>query len=463
MNDFALVMAIVLILAMVFSKLASRYGIPALLLFLLIGMIFGSDGIFKIHFDDYHFAQIICSYALLLIIFYGGFSTNWQQAKRIVRSAFLMSTIGTLLTALITGGFCIIVLRMNFWEGMLVGSVLSSTDAASVFSILKSYNLNFKHNLASLLEMESGSNDPISYLLTMICIQMMSAHTMNLTLMILMQFFIGIGMGILVACIARAVLKRIELNIDGLYPVFVMGIVLLAFELCTRLNGNGYICVYLIGIIIGNSQFPNKRFTIHFFDGISWLMQIVLFFTLGLLAYPTRFIENLGLGLSIALFITCVARPAAAALVLTPFHYNMKKQLLIDWVGFRGAASIAFSIMAVASIPTLENDLFHIVFLVSFFSVLIQGSLLPRIAHWLDLVETEESILKTFTDYEEGHLAQLYEIIIEENHLWHNKKIKEADIDSNQFIVGVKRKNEMLLPKGNLRFMKDDCVILTQK
>lgn len=445
------------------SKFAHRFGIPALILFLFLGMIFGSDGIFKIHFDDYQTAQVICSVALLLIIFNGGFSTNWQKAKSHFKPSIVMSTAGTLVTALITGGFCFYVLKMNFWEAMLIGSVLSSTDAASVFSILKSNHLNFKHGLASLLEMESGSNDPIAYLLTIICIQMMTSQTnMSFSLLFVQQFVFGIGLGLIFSFATIYVLKKIELSASGLYPIFMLAIVLLSYELCMRINGNGFLCVYLIGILVGNTSFPNRKFTVQFFDGIGWLMQILLFFTLGLFSYPSKFMENALAGILIALFITFVSRPVACAFFLTPFKMNFKEQILVSWVGFRGAASITFAILAASAIPSLENDLFHIVFLVSIFTVLFQGSLLSSLAKKLDLVEEKESVFKTFNDYEEGHLSQLYEIRIDESHAWQNMKIKEACIDKNMLIIGVKRKNKMLMPKGSLRLKLNDILIFTK-
>lgn len=464
MQNFIFVLSCVLLLAMVFSKIAYRFGIPALVLFLGMGMLFGSDGIFKIDFEDYAIAELICSFALLMIIFYGGFGTNWKKAKPVLFKSLLMSTLGTLLTAGITGLFCYHILSMSFWESMLIGSVLSSTDAASVFSILKSNNLNFKHGIASLLEMESGSNDPISYMLTIICIQMMTAQSASaIPLLLLKQILFGIGIGIAAAYVSIFILKRVELQPSGLYPIFLLGMVLLSFEICGMLDGNGYICAYLFGILAGNESFPNKKNINHFFDGIGWLMQILLFFTLGLLSFPSRFAQNLFPGLLIAICITFLARPIATALILTPFKMPLRQQLLINWVGFRGAASIAFSIMAVSKIPALQNDLFHIVFLVSIFTVTLQGSILPYLAKKLALVEEEESVWKTFTDYEEGHLSQLYEITITSGHAWEHKKIKDAGIDKELLIVGVRRNKQMLMPKGGLRLQTNDTIIISKQ
>lgn len=464
MQNFILVLSCVLLLAMVFSKIAYRFGIPALLLFLSIGMLFGSDGIFRIDFEDYAMAELICSFALLMIIFYGGFGTNWKTAKPVFMKSLWMSTLGTLLTAGITGSFCYFILSMSFWESMLIGSVLSSTDAASVFSILKSNNLNFKHGIASLVEMESGSNDPISYMLTIICIQMMTAQSASsIPFLLVKQILFGIGVGIAAAYICIFILKKVELQPSSLYPIFLLGMVLLSYEICTMLDGNGYICAYLFGILAGNASFPNKKIVNHFFDGIGWLMQILLFFTLGLLSFPSRFAQSFLSGLWIAVCITFLARPIATALILTPFKMPLKQQLLINLVGFRGAASIAFSIMAVSKIPALQNDLFHIVFLVSIFTVTLQGTLLPYLAKRLALVEEEESVWKTFTDYEEGHLSQLYEITITSGHAWEHKKIKEAAIDKDILIVGVRRNKQMLMPKGGLRLQSKDTIIISKQ
>lgn len=464
MQGFIIVISCVLLLAMVFSKIAYRFKIPSLILFLGMGMLFGSDGIVKIQFDDFIVAEQICSFALLMIIFYGGFGTNWNKAKPVVIKSMIMSTAGTFITAGLTGLFCFYILRMSFWEAMLIGSVLSSTDAASVFSILKSNNLNFKHGLASLLEMESGSNDPMSYMLSIICIQMLtSVSSTPISLLLIKQVVFGIGIGVVSAYICLYILKKFELHATGLYPIFMLGMVLFSFEICVLLEGNGYICAYLFGIMVGNQSFPHKKSIGLFFDGIGWLMQILLFFTLGLLSFPSQFAHNLIPGLLIAIFITFVARPIATALLLTPFHMPFQQQLLVNWVGFRGAASIAFSIMAVSKIPALENDLFHIVFLVSIFTVALQGTLLPTIAKKLDLVEEEESVWKTFTDYEEGHLSQLYELVITSGHDWENKKIMEADISKDLLIVGVKRGDQMLMPKGDLCLETNDTIIFSQQ
>lgn len=464
MQGFLMVLSCVLLLAMIFSKIAYRFGIPALILFLSMGMLFGSDGILKIEFENYELAEQICSFALLMIIFYGGFGTNWQKAKPVVAKSLIMSTAGTFATAAFTGLFCLYVLKISFWEAMLVGSVLSSTDAASVFSILKSNNLNFKHGLASLLEMESGSNDPVSYMLTVICIQMLTMQSSApIPLLLLKQLIFGIGIGVISAYICILILKKIELHANGLYPIFMLGMVLFSFEICVLLEGNGYICAYLFGIITGNQLYPNKKLISLFFDGMGWLMQILLFFTLGLLSFPSHFLQNLIPGLLIAIFITFIARPIATALLLTPFRMPFKQQVLVNWVGFRGAASIAFSIMAVSKVADLQTDLFHIVFLVSIFTVALQGTLLPFLAKKLDLVEEEESVWKTFTDYEEGHLSQLYELVITPGHSWENKKIREADVDKDLLIIGVKRKDRMLMPKGNLRFQTDDTIIVSRQ
>lgn len=464
LQGFIIVISCVLLLAMVFSKIAYRFKIPSLILFLGMGMLFGSDGIVKIQFDDFIVAEQICSFALLMIIFYGGFGTNWNKAKPVVVKSIIMSTAGTFITAGLTGLFCFYILKISFWESMLIGSVLSSTDAASVFSILKSNNLNFKHGLASLLEIESGSNDPMSYMLSIICIQMLTTLSSTpIPFLLIKQIVFGIGIGVFSAYIYLYILKRFELHAPGLYPIFMLGMVLFSFEICIALEGNGYICAYLFGIMVGNQSFPHKKAIGLFFDGIGWLMQILLFFTLGLLSFPSQFIHNLIPGLLIAVFITFIARPMATALLLTPFHIPFQQQLLINWVGFRGAASIAFSIMAVSKIPALENDLFHIVFLVSIFTVTLQGTLLPTIAKKLNLVEEEESVWKTFTDYEEGHLSQLYELVITPGHDWENKKILEANISKDLLIVGVKRGEQMLMPKGDLCLETNDTIIFSQQ
>lgn len=457
-----LAIGVILLVAVSSSKLLYRFGIPTLLIFMVLGMLFGSDGPGGIAFSNYEVARKICSFALVFIMFYGGFSTNWKIAKPVAVRSILMSTLGVVITAITTGLFCHLVLKTTLLEGLLIGSVIASTDAASVFAILRSRKLNLKGGLASLLEIESGSNDPVAYMLTIVTLTLMSNDTeTSLGLVLLYQIVFGILVGFVLAKLSGFVLKRVNLEIDGLYPIFVTAIAIVAYAFSETIGGNGYLCVYIVGIYLGNTRFIHKRSLVHFFDGISWLMQILLFFTLGLLSFPSHLPKIALSACAIAIFILLVARPLATFLILSWFKTPIKQQLFVSWVGLRGAASIVFAIYALTYNVAIKNDIFHIVFFVSLFSVSIQGSFIPLIARKLNLVEEESPVAKTFNDYQEENSTQLVELTIQDDNPWANKSIMEADIPEEILVVMIKRKQEVVVPKGSTMMKPGDILVLS--
>ncbi len=461
MLQMMMMIAAVLLLCVISSKLLYRFGIPTLLIFLVLGMLFGSDGIVGIRFDNYEFARQICSIGLVFIMFYGGFGTNWKAARPVLKPAAWMSTVGVLATAVLTGLFSTYLLGCGLWEGLLIGCVVASTDAASVFAILRSRKLNLKGGLASLLEVESGSNDPFSYMLTVIALTFLTGgNAGSIWWMLLLQIGLGLLFGLLLGKGAAFVLRQINLEIDGLYPIFTAAAVILGYSLCEILGGNGYLCVYLIGLIVGNSKILHKRSLIHFFDGLSWVMQIMLFFTLGLLSFPSQLPKVIGPGILLSLFMIFVARPAATFSILSWFKVPIKQQLFVSWVGLRGAASIVFAITAAASHANLGTDIFHMVFFVALFSVSVQGTLIPTIAKKLGLVETDVSVFTTFNDYEEEGLARLYELPIHTHSPWCGKIVMEAGIPDDVLVVMIKRGSGMVVPKGSTKILAGDVLVL---
>lgn len=462
MIEFMLAIGVILLVAVSSSKLLYRFGIPTLLIFMVLGMLLGSDGPGGIAFSNYEVARKICSFALVFIMFYGGFSTNWKIAKPVAVRSILMSTLGVVITAITTGLFCHLALKTTLLEGLLIGSVIASTDAASVFAILRSRKLNLKGGLASLLEIESGSNDPVAYMLTIVTLTLMSNDTeTSLGLVLLYQIVFGILVGFVLAKLSGFVLKRVNLEIDGLYPIFVTAIAIVAYSFSETIGGNGYLCVYIVGIYLGNTRFIHKRSLVHFFDGISWLMQILLFFTLGLLSFPSHLPKIALSACAIAIFILLVARPLATFLILSWFKTPIKQQLFVSWVGLRGAASIVFAIYALTYNVAIKNDIFHIVFFVSLFSVSIQGSFIPLIARKLNLVEEESPVAKTFNDYQEENSTQLVELTIQDDNPWANKSIMEADIPEEILVVMIKRKQEVVVPKGSTMMKPGDILVLS--
>lgn len=401
MAVFVLLAAAVILLCLALNRLSNKLGVPMLLAFILLGMLFGTDGLLKIPFDNYQMAEQICSISLVFIMFYGGFGTNFKQAKQVVGEAVLLSTAGVILTAVVTGIFCYFVLHFAFWESMLIGAVASSTDAASVFSILRSKHLSLKYNTASLLEIESGSNDPCSYMLTVIILTIMreKASGGKLILMIFSQVVFGILIGVAIAELTYFVLKKLKVQTDGFDTIFVFGMALLAYASASVIGGNGYLSVYIAGIILGNKPLRNKKSMVHFFDGITGLMQMLIFFLLGLLSFPSQLPKIMPYAFAIALFLTFVARPLVVFAILTPFHCPMNQKLLVSWSGLRGAASVVFAIMAMVSPAYTKNDIFHMVIFIVLFSISIQGSLLGVVAKKLDMIDEDGNVMKTFSDY----------------------------------------------------------------
>ena len=309
MTSYILLVAAVILLCLSLNKMSNKLGIPMLLAYILLGMMFGTDGILKIPFDNFTIAEQICTVSLIFIMFYGGFGTNWKQAKPVAGKAVLLSTVGVILTAVTTGAFCHFILKMDFWESMLIGSVISSTDAASVFSILRSRRLNLKNNTASMLEVESGSNDPCSYMLTVIILTIMSGELsgFSLVVMIFSQITFGVLVGVVVALAAAFILKKVNFATDGFDTIFVFSMALVSYAGASMINGNGYLAAYIAGIILGNTPLHHKKSLVHFFDGITGLMQMLIFFLLGLLAYPSQLPKILPIALAIAVFLTFVA------------------------------------------------------------------------------------------------------------------------------------------------------------
>lgn len=463
MTSYILLVAAVILLCLSLNKMSNKLGIPMLLAYILLGMMFGTDGILKIPFDNFMIAEQICTVSLIFIMFYGGFGTNWKQAKPVAGKAVLLSTVGVILTAVTTGTFCYFILKMDFWESMLIGSVISSTDAASVFSILRSKRLNLKNNTASMLEVESGSNDPCSYMLTVIILTIMSGKLSGSSLvgMIFSQIIFGILVGVVVALAAAFILKKVNFATDGFDTIFVFSMALVSYAGASMINGNGYLAAYIAGIILGNSPLHHKKSLVHFFDGITGLMQMLIFFLLGLLAYPSQLPKILPIALAIAVFLTFVARPVSVFAILTPFRCPVKQQLLVSWAGLRGAASIVFAIMATVSPAYTKNDLFHIVIFIVLFSISIQGTLLGLVAKKLDMIDENGNVMKTFSDYSDEMPVEFVKISIKEGHPWENRRIKDLTSLPDLLLVLILRGEERIIPNGNTVVLAGDKIVLS--
>lgn len=461
MVELMIIGGLILLICISSSKILYRFGVPMLLIFIVLGMLFGSDGLGGIYFDNYDLTSTICSLALVFIMFYGGFGTNWNTARKSAVPSILMSSFGVIITAGLTGLFCYFVLGTNLLEGLLIGAVAGSTDAASVFSILRSQKLNLKGTLAPLLEIESGSNDPIAYMLAIIILTLMSNAGASLILpMLIKQIVFGLLVGSILAILAVKIMRIVNFEVEGFYTIYVTAIAILSYAISEYFGGNGFLSVYMAGIIIGNSKIPHKKSLYHFFDGVSWIMQIALFFILGLLSFPSKLPQVLGISVAISLFMMFVARPLATFIILDRFDYSNKEKVFISWVGLRGAASIAFAIFSVTYGVNIENDLFHIIFFIALFSVGIQGTLIPIVARKLDLVDDNTPVLRTFNDYKEDKKTKILEVNVESDNKWAGKSIMDADIPEEVLIVMIRRNEEVIVPKGSTIINIDDTLVL---
>ncbi len=465
MTTNLLLTALIIISCLVLNRVSNKLGIPMLLAFIVLGMFFGSDGLLKIPFDNFFMAEELCSIALIFIMFYGGFGTKLSQARPILVKSVLLSTLGVLMTAALVGLFCHFVLRFPLFESFLIGSVLSSTDAASVFSILRSKKLNLKYNTASMLEVESGSNDPCAYMLTVIILTLMGGQETQINLfgLVFAQIFYGVIFGIGIAYLALWIYKRFEFKESGYTAIFMVAIALTAFALPVQFGGNGYLSVYIVGVMMGNKRIQGKKALVNFFDGITGLMQMFLFFLLGLLSYPSQMLTILAPAIAIALFLTFVARPVTIFAILSPFGCELSQKLLVSWSGLRGAASIVFAVTATISPAYTSNDIFHIVFQIVLFSILFQGSLIPFIARKLNMIDAHEDVMKTFTDYSDEVPIEFIEFTINETHQWAGKYIREILLPPDTILVLILRNREELIPRGNIKLEVEDTLILSAK
>ena len=458
MVQLMLCCGLILLICITSSKVLYRFGVPLLLIFIFLGMIFG---VMVIDFSDFQLTGKIASIALVFIMFYGGFGTNWSMARPKAAPSILMSTLGTIITFFITGVFVYLVFKISFLESLLIGAVVSSTDAASVFAILRSQKLNLEGSLASLLEVESGSNDPVACMLTLIILTLMGGGTvMNLIPLVISQIVIGVMIGTLIAMASIYLIRHANFEIESFYVIFIIAIAIIAYSLSEWMGGNGYLSVYISGIIIGNSKIPHKKTLVHFLDGVSWIMQIILFFILGLLANPLELPKVIGKSVVISLGIIFIARPISVFLVLKKFDFNTKEKLFIAWVGLRGAASIVFAIFALNYGISINNDIYHIIFFIALISVGVQGTLIPIIAKRLELLDNNRPVLKTFNDYVEEKNTKVMEVKIEGSCRLINKSIMDANIPEEILIAMIKREDEIIIPKGASIIKEGDILVV---
>ncbi len=462
MINILIVIAVIVTMSVLLSVASDKSGIPMLLFFIVFGIVIGS-ALPSMPSNAFEIANKVCSIALIFIMFYGGFGTNWRAAKPVAGKALILASFGVFLTAGITGLFVHLVIGFPLIESLLLGSVIGSTDAASVFSILRRRKLSLKDNTDSLLEMESGSNDPFSYILTIVCLSLLidriSPGQAFLTLFL--QVSVGTAVGAVISIIVVFFIRRNIFFKGGGNEVFTIAIALLGYALAELLSGNGYLSVYIIGIVLGNQDFESKRDLVAFFEGINMLAQIAIFFILGLLSDVGSIVRVFPVALAIMAFMTLILRPVSVfGLMAFMPNSSLQQKIVVSWAGIRGAASIVFSIVAVSSVE-LQYDLFHIIFTIVLLSLAIQGGLMPTVAIKTNMYDPEGDVMKTFTDYEEEKNVQFVLTEVYEGHPWIGKALRDVFLPQDIRVTIVERGDEQFIPDGKTIIEQNDSLVLS--
>jgi cell volume regulation protein A len=463
--DHILVAAsVLLLLSVLASKASAKLGVPALLLFLVLGMLAGSDGPGGIYFDDARFAQSLGVVALALILFSGGLDTEWSSVRPVIGKGLALSTIGVLITAVLVGLFARIVLGFSMIEGVLLGAIVSATDAAAVFSVLRARSVGLKGNVRPLLELESGSNDPMAVFLTTGLIGIMTRpgeSAFSLIPMFIQQMALGAALGYAMGKLIIFTINRLALEFEGLYPVLTLSLILLTYGTAASLGGNGFLAVYIAGLIMGKTDFIHKRSVMRFHDGLAWLMQIAMFLALGLLVFPSHLLPIVGLGLLSSLFLMLIARPVSVLVTLAFSDMRLNEKLMISWVGLRGAVPIVLATFPLlAGMPRAEM-IFDLVFFIVLTSILLQGTSIPLFAKWFRLeAPVRDRIHPLELERASGINTELVDVEVPNDSTVIGKQIVVAGFPKGALIVLIGRGNEFIVPNGGTVLESGDRLLV---
>lgn len=465
-ENILLAAAVLLLLSVIASKASGGLGVPQLLLFLAIGMLAGSDGLGGIYFDDPYLTQLIGVMALAFILFDGGLATELKYIRPVLGRGLLLSSLGVLLTALFVGVFVHFALGFPLLQGLLLGAIVSSTDAAAVFSVLRSRSVRLKGDLEPLLEFESGTNDPMAVFLTIGLTEMiLSADGSLLALvpMFIWQMSLGALLGAALGWSMAAFVNHFKLAYDGLYPVLTIAMVLLTYGLTALLGGSGFLAVYLAGLVMRRRDFLHRRSIMRFHDGLAWLMQITMFLALGLLVFPGRLPSVAGTGMLIAAFLILAARPLSVFISLALQRMPGREKLMVSWVGLRGAAPIILATFPLLAGLDGADTIFHLVFFIVLTSVLLQGTLIPHVAAWL---KVDSPTLPPFPPYPLELIptaspnSELVEVVVAPGSRADGKAIVDLGLPAGALIVLIHKDNEYLIPSGGTRLQAGDGMMV---
>ncbi|MFC4870947.1 potassium/proton antiporter [Negadavirga shengliensis] len=464
-ENILLIGSVLLLISVLAGQTSYKFGVPTLVLFLFIGMLAGSEGLGGIHFDNPKTAQFIGVLSLNFILFSGGLDTDWKTVKPVLWQGVSLSTIGVLITALSLGVFVYLVTDFSLYEGLLLGAIVSSTDAAAVFSILRAKNMALKSRLRPTLELESGSNDPMAYVLTIAFLGLVvdpDKGVLETVPLFFRQMVLGAALGFLFGWITRYFINKINLGFEGLYPVLVIAMMFITFSCADLLKGNGFLAVYLCAVYLGNQDLIHKKTILKMFDGLAWLMQIVLFLTLGLLVFPSKILPFVGLGLMVSGFLILAARPIAVFISLLPFKMKTRRRWYISWVGLRGAVPIVFATYPLLAGIDKADIIFNIVFFVSLTSVLTQGTTLSLVAKWFHVALPAKAKPRLPIDrmFEDSPKTRSEELTIEADNPHIGKKVVDLNFPNAAIIAMIKRDGKYLTANGTTEIKVGDKLLV---
>lgn len=467
-NLAILLAGVLLLLGIASSKFSARLGVPVLVLFLSLGMVAGSEGLGRIPFENYGLANSVGSVALALILFDGGLRTSLGAVQRVWRPALALSTLGVLVTSLLTGLAAAWVLKLPWLQGLLVGSIVGSTDAAAVFSVLRTSGLKLPDRLTSTLEVESGSNDPMAIFLTLGLIGVITGDAnsaQDLALLFASQFGIGILAGLGVGRLATAAINRINLVYPGLYPLLALAFGLVAFGLAAVFGGSGFLAVYIAGIVLGSSSIVFRRGIFSFHDAIAWLGQIVLFVMLGLLSFPTRLLAVAWEGLVIAIVLILLARPLAVWTSAWPFGFRRRELIFLSWVGLKGAVPITLATFPLMAGVPQSQLIFNAVFFVVLVSAITQGWSLPLVARWLKIGRPADPTPALFVEINALRQVdgEILDYTVKPRTYVSGQRLRDLALPDGVVVSLIVRDRNVVMPRGTTQLMPGDHVFVAMR
>ena len=466
LTAYLLAISALVLISIVASKGAGRFGIPGLSIFLLIGMAVGREGPAGFPFSNLLLAETLGVTALILILHAGGLSTQMEDVREVRGCALTLSTVGVLIASVLVGAFAVRFLAMDWLHGLLLGAAVASTDVAAVFTILRSRRVSLRGRIRPLLELESALNDPMTVFLSVGLLSMIvgtrDSSLVTLVPLFFQQMIVGALVGIAAGRVMRQLINRIGLEFEGLYPVLSVACVVLTYAVTQAVGGSGFLAVYVSGIVLGNQNYLHKRSLTLFHDGLAWLMQIAMFLTMGLLVLPSELSRVAVSGMALAAFLVFVARPASVLLCLTPFRVPLREQLMVSWAGLRGAVPIVVAIYPLLAGASGARAIFDLVFFVVFISVLLQGATVAPVSRWLRVAEPLVKRFRYPIEYNPtiDLKNELQEIPVPEGSATIGRSLIELSFPTGALVVLIRRRDDVLVPRGSTQIERGDTLLV---